>query len=56
MFYNKSDKRSYISFIKLPPLNHKFTIGFNTLSTASLSYVIEFGKDVAHYNITFYNI
>lgn len=52
MFYNKSDKRSYISIIQLPPSNFKFTIGFKTLSLASLSYVLEFGKQVAHNNIT----
>lgn len=44
MYYDQSDERSYIYYVKLPEIEHKFAIGCKNLRSANVGYIIDLGK------------
>ncbi|XP_030565425.1 uncharacterized protein LOC115765838 isoform X2 [Drosophila novamexicana] len=41
MYYDQSDERSYIYYVKLPEIEHKFAIGCKNLRSANVGYIID---------------
>ncbi|XP_030565426.1 protein TsetseEP-like isoform X3 [Drosophila novamexicana] len=50
MYYDQSDERSYIYYVKLPEIEHKFAIGCKNLRSANVGYIIDLARDVAERN------
>jgi len=44
MYYDPSDERSYIYYVKLPLVNKEFAVGCKNLRSATIGDLIDLGK------------